>query len=178
MADKLEDSAMAKVRRHFEKSGLSLHDLGVKMGYEPGIARQSAWQFMKTGDPRVSMLQRFAVATGVPMEELMPVIEMPVHLGLRLILAPLNDIRPLLKEAKEKVIPQEMLKYLDQVVSRCQLFQRTCPGSPESFQLASHLKTLEKCQKMPRASQPEKESFVAECQRCLSRLRSKIEKLF
>jgi hypothetical protein len=40
------------------------------MGYEPGIARQSAFQFMKTGDPRVSMLRRFAKAMGINVKEL------------------------------------------------------------------------------------------------------------
>jgi len=54
----------------FEKSGLTLHDLGVKMGYDEDIARQSAFQFMKTGDPRVSMLRRFAKAMEISIEEL------------------------------------------------------------------------------------------------------------
>jgi hypothetical protein len=70
MADKHEDPAMRRVRTLFEKSALSLHDLGVKMGYAEGIARQSAFQFMKTGDPRLSMLRRFAKAMGVELEEL------------------------------------------------------------------------------------------------------------
>jgi hypothetical protein len=30
------------------------------MGYDEDIARQSAFQFRKTGDPRISMLRRFA----------------------------------------------------------------------------------------------------------------------
>ena len=48
----------------FEKSGLRLHDLGVKMGYDEDIARQSTFEFMKTGDPRVSMLRRFCESDG------------------------------------------------------------------------------------------------------------------
>jgi hypothetical protein len=63
--------AMRSVHARFEKSGLSLHDLGVKMGYAPGIARQSAWQFMKTADPRISMLERFAKAMGVNVKDLL-----------------------------------------------------------------------------------------------------------
>ncbi len=51
----------------------SVHDLGPKMGYAPEIARQSAWQFMKTGDPRVSMLRRFAGALGISVEDLISV---------------------------------------------------------------------------------------------------------
>jgi transcriptional regulator with XRE-family HTH domain len=66
-----EDQTMANVRAHFEASGLSLHDLGMKMGYPEKTARMSAWQFMsKTDDPRISMLKKFARAMGVPVEEL------------------------------------------------------------------------------------------------------------
>jgi transcriptional regulator with XRE-family HTH domain len=70
MADKLEDPVMAEVRAWFEASGLSLLDLGLKMGYPPETARQSAWQFMKSGDPRISMLRKFAAAAEMPVEEL------------------------------------------------------------------------------------------------------------
>jgi hypothetical protein len=40
------------------------------MGYPKETARQSAWQFMKTEDPRVSMLKRFAKALGVSVKDL------------------------------------------------------------------------------------------------------------
>jgi transcriptional regulator with XRE-family HTH domain len=70
MVDKHEDPAMMKVRALIDKSGLSLHDLGLAMGYAPEIARQSAFQFRKAGDPRISMLRRFANAVGIPVEEL------------------------------------------------------------------------------------------------------------
>jgi hypothetical protein len=36
------------------------------MGYPPETARQFAWQFMKTGDPR-----RFAKAMGINVKELL-----------------------------------------------------------------------------------------------------------
>jgi transcriptional regulator with XRE-family HTH domain len=65
-----EDSAMAYARDRFEKSGLSLHELGIKMGYPEESARKSVWQFLKTSDPRISMLRRFAEAIGLPIEEL------------------------------------------------------------------------------------------------------------
>src|SRR5438552_1848591 len=71
MEGKREDSSMAKVRRQFEKAGLSLHDLGLKMGYAPEIARQSAFQFMKSGDPRISMLRRFAKAMRMDVMDLL-----------------------------------------------------------------------------------------------------------
>jgi hypothetical protein len=67
---KTEDPSMAKVRSLFDKSGLTLHDLGVKMGAAPEIARQSAFQFLKTKDPHISMLRKFARAMEVELEEL------------------------------------------------------------------------------------------------------------
>jgi transcriptional regulator with XRE-family HTH domain len=71
MADKHEDQAMTNVKTRFEKSGMTLHELGVKMGYEEGIARQSAWQFLKSGDPRISMLRKFASAMGMKLKDLL-----------------------------------------------------------------------------------------------------------
>jgi hypothetical protein len=65
-----DDAVMPRVRALWEKSGLTLHDLGLKMGYPAESARKSAWQFMKTEDPRVSMLRKFAAAVAVPVEEL------------------------------------------------------------------------------------------------------------
>ena len=62
---------MSRVRAAFEKSGLSLHDLGLKMGYAVATARKSAWQFIRfTGDPRLGMLRNFAEAVGIPLAEL------------------------------------------------------------------------------------------------------------
>jgi transcriptional regulator with XRE-family HTH domain len=65
-----EDPAMDKVRSIFKESGLSLVELGKRMGYADDTARQAAWQFMQSGDPRMSMLRKFAIATGVSLEEL------------------------------------------------------------------------------------------------------------
>jgi hypothetical protein len=64
------DPSMDIVRARFAASGLTLHDLGVKMGYPEETARKSVWQFMKTSDPRMSMLRRFAHAMGISVEEL------------------------------------------------------------------------------------------------------------
>jgi transcriptional regulator with XRE-family HTH domain len=64
-------NAMDRARVLFEKSGLSLDDLGHKMGYEGDTARKSSWQFLnKTTDPRLSMLQKFADAMGVSLVDL------------------------------------------------------------------------------------------------------------
>ena len=70
MGSKREDAAMAKVRSLFAGSGLTLDALGRRMGYPAASARQSAWQFLKAGDPRVSGLRRFARAMGMPVEQL------------------------------------------------------------------------------------------------------------
>jgi transcriptional regulator with XRE-family HTH domain len=65
-----DDPVMKKVRSLAEKSGLSLNDLGLKMGCAPDTARQSVWQFLRTNDPHISMLRRFADAMGMTIEEL------------------------------------------------------------------------------------------------------------
>lgn len=66
----MKDPSMAKVRERIEKSGLTYHELGLKMGYPPRTARQSVWQFLKSGDPRIGMLRRFARAMEISVEEL------------------------------------------------------------------------------------------------------------
>ena len=49
---------------------MSLVELGKRMGYPEEMARQSAWQFMKSGDPRMSMLRKFANAMRLSIDEL------------------------------------------------------------------------------------------------------------
>ena len=71
MDEKREDSSMPTVKILFKKSGMTLHSLGIAMGYDEGKARQAAFQFMKSGDPRISMLRRFAKAMSVPLDELL-----------------------------------------------------------------------------------------------------------
>lgn len=66
------DPAMGKVLALFSESGLTLVDLGKRMGYADETARQAAWQFMKTRDPRMSMLRKFAEAMGMPVDHLLP----------------------------------------------------------------------------------------------------------
>jgi len=66
-------NVMQNVQHEFEKSGLSLTELGVKMGYSSndGQACKAAWQFLhRTVDPKVSSLDRFARAVGVPVTRL------------------------------------------------------------------------------------------------------------
>jgi hypothetical protein len=67
----VSDPVMRKVQEAFEKSNLTLDDLGQRMGYAENIARKSAWQFLhRTNDPRLSMLRKFAVAVGVELKDL------------------------------------------------------------------------------------------------------------
>ena len=60
------DDPMERARRLFDKSGISLEELGKRMGYSESVARKAAWQFLnKTSDPRLSMVRRFAEALNV-----------------------------------------------------------------------------------------------------------------
>lgn len=64
------DPSMKKVRKLQKESGKTLDKLGQEMGYPSTIARKVVWQFLKTNDPHISMLRKFAKAVGVPVEEL------------------------------------------------------------------------------------------------------------
>jgi transcriptional regulator with XRE-family HTH domain len=68
--DDSEDPVMPRVREWLEASGLSQHDLGAKMGYSDDVARKAVWQFLRSKDPRIGMLRRFATAAGMTIEEL------------------------------------------------------------------------------------------------------------
>lgn len=62
---------MERARLLFERSGLSLGELGQRMGYSGDLARKSAWQFLKkTTDPRLSTLERFAEAINISLVDL------------------------------------------------------------------------------------------------------------
>jgi transcriptional regulator with XRE-family HTH domain len=61
---KRSKSAMDRVREAFDASDLSMQELGEKMGYADTTARQAVSQFLKSDDPRVSMVQKFAKAVG------------------------------------------------------------------------------------------------------------------
>ena len=66
-----EDPVMTKVRSSFETSGMTMQQLGEKMGYQPTSARQAVSQFLKSGDPQISMLRRYAKAIGVSVKSLL-----------------------------------------------------------------------------------------------------------
>ena len=65
-----QDAAMELVCAKYEASGMSLQELGVKMGFPEKTARMGAHQALKAGDPRISTLRRFAAALAIPIEEL------------------------------------------------------------------------------------------------------------
>ena len=66
------EAVMKKAQKLLEKSGMTLDELGVKMGYETGTARRAVWQlFNKTPDPRFSTLVRLAEALGVELKDLL-----------------------------------------------------------------------------------------------------------
>jgi transcriptional regulator with XRE-family HTH domain len=71
MDDEAEDPLMVRIRQLFEQSGMTLEELGQKMGYTGDVARKSAWQFLNaTYDHRVSRLRKFASAVGVEIVDL------------------------------------------------------------------------------------------------------------
>ena len=108
MAKKREiDTVMSRVRNLHEKSGLSLHHLGLKMGYPEESARKSAWQFMKTEDPRLSMLRRFAKAVGVSIVELVAADGSPSGTD-----TPLREDRPMTAK-RDGFFTDEELKQAD-----------------------------------------------------------------
>jgi transcriptional regulator with XRE-family HTH domain len=66
------EAVMRKAQKAFEISGKTLEELGTAMGYQKGVARRAAWQFLnKTSDPRLSMLQRFAEALDIELRDLL-----------------------------------------------------------------------------------------------------------
>lgn len=65
-----DDLSMTRVRAWVESNKLTLHEIGLRMGFDEGVARQSAFQFLKGNDPRISTLRRFAKAAGMTVEEL------------------------------------------------------------------------------------------------------------
>ena len=56
---------MKAVRERVERSGQTYQQIGEKMGYSPPSARQAVSQFLRSGDPQVGMLRRFAAAMGI-----------------------------------------------------------------------------------------------------------------
>lgn len=139
-----DEPAMAKVRTFFEESGLSLVELGRRMGYSEETARQAAWQFMQGHDPRVSMLRKFADAVGISIDQLTPRGKrMSRRLETELEecgcnLAPI-EFRDLLVERKNSTTPawtiDELVCHPDDAKEFCGLIRRetNCPAMTDSL---------------------------------------------
>jgi len=70
MKKSLAQIVIAKARKLFDKSGMTLDELGMKMGSDSKTARQAAWQlFNKTPDPRLSTIEKLAAALGVEVKD-------------------------------------------------------------------------------------------------------------
>jgi transcriptional regulator with XRE-family HTH domain len=65
------DPVMDSVRERVKLSGKTQQQIGEAMGYPPASARQAVSQFLKSGDPQISMLRRFADAMGIALSTLL-----------------------------------------------------------------------------------------------------------
>ena len=65
------DPVMEAVRERAKQSGKTQQQIGELMGCPPASARQTVWQFLKSGDPQISMLRRFAQAMGISLGTLL-----------------------------------------------------------------------------------------------------------
>jgi transcriptional regulator with XRE-family HTH domain len=68
----LPDTVRRKALKLFEKSGMTLEELGLKMGFPKGTARRAVWQlFNKVDDPRLSTVEKLAEALGCQPKDLL-----------------------------------------------------------------------------------------------------------
>ena len=66
------DDVMDNIRSAFERSGMTLTELGEGLGYDGPTARKRAWSFLyRTSDPRISTVLAVAQALGVKIGDLM-----------------------------------------------------------------------------------------------------------
>ena len=65
------DSVMDNIRNAFERSGMTLEELGEGLGYESPTARKRAWFLLyRTSDPRISTVLAVAQTLGVKVGDL------------------------------------------------------------------------------------------------------------
>ena len=65
------DSVMDNIRNAFERSGMTLNELGEGLGYEGPTAKKRAWLLLyRTADPRISTVLAVAHTLGVKMNDL------------------------------------------------------------------------------------------------------------
>ncbi len=65
------DSVMDNIRSAFERSGMTLNELGEGLGYAGPTARKRAWFLLyRTSDPRISTVLAVAQTLGVKTSDL------------------------------------------------------------------------------------------------------------
>jgi hypothetical protein len=65
------DSVMDNIRSAFERSGMTLNELGEGLGYDGPTAKKRAWSLLyRTSDPRISTVLAIALTLGVKIDDL------------------------------------------------------------------------------------------------------------
>ena len=65
------DDVMENIRNAFERSGMTLHELGEGLGYDGPTAKKRAWSLLhRTSDPRISTVLAVADAMGIKIGDL------------------------------------------------------------------------------------------------------------
>ena len=65
------DRIMDNIRNAFQRSGLTLNDLGEGLGYDGSTAKKRAWLLLyRTSDPRISTVIAVADTLGVKINDL------------------------------------------------------------------------------------------------------------
>ena len=65
------DTVMDNIRNAFDRSGMTLTELGEGLGYQAPTARKRAWFLLyRTSDPRISTVLAVAHALGVKIGDL------------------------------------------------------------------------------------------------------------
>ncbi len=65
------DGVMDNMRNAFERSGVTLNELGEGLGYHGPTAKKRAWFLLyRTSDPRISTVLAFAETLGVKISDL------------------------------------------------------------------------------------------------------------
>ncbi len=65
------ENVMPKVRALVRESGETQHVIGERMGYPATSARQSVSQFLRSEDPTIRVIGKFAKAMGVSVASLL-----------------------------------------------------------------------------------------------------------
>ena len=65
------DRVMDNIRKAFERSGMTLNELGECLGYDGPTAKKRAWFLLyRTSDPRISTVLAVTEALGIKISDL------------------------------------------------------------------------------------------------------------